>query len=996
MIHESLRVRNYVVAFEEALAHLKRDPSDREVRHLLARALAHEPNPRLITQLNELGDVAAREILREAYQEKPSAKRVVSALARSEIRAGTREPRLIPILRTALQAEPDDPEFASCLAECLWRAGRDDEGAEVDRQILSWMPDSIRIAEAGMRSTDERFVAARQAAIRLTGYYARHNIRSPEAIKVLWQAYDLGVCADEAVVFLAHHLAVTGGKTRREFDLLAKALELQPHDTVIRMALMRTLAVRGDLEEPFRWCLSQLRQSPGRRSLRDFLAELIDSARPESLTSSMLGQLRGLCSAHPDDRQLARIAARAHQAAGVTSPQVREIFERAFGDRPDNPDIVLNLARSYLEAGQDTRAEEHLEHLLELQPDNDEAVTSLARLLARHHRHSPDALRIADAALSLHPDDVDLNLFKAELLLDRGDPGPAAKVLRAALNRNPDRARDFLNLAERFRQFAAEDPEALLLLARLYIQTGEPDDALVSLDALQSLDHTRTEEVLPLYDELVTRFPDNSRSRMERALARKRLGRLAEARQDLESLANEEGASQAVLTALADLLENEVETHPPGTLETLRRLASLRLDLGEEDAAIAAFRQILDLDPQDPEARMILGRAALAREEYETALKHVRHCPPDSETAACLRDIAAGFERARKWDRTLETLHLLTETGLATVEDRARSARLEQRARQERAAQTARQVVKELPPAVSQRYEVLQQIPTPSTHPLYRAFDRQLDEVVALKIFQADTAESKTVCRRFLERARAVAALHHPRLVRLVEVGAEPGNHYIAMEYVTGGDLAAKSRLARGPLSILEVRRLALELAAALDHLHSQGINHGRLQLEHVLYDISGRIKLTGLVPPPESPWFSDAESAPDSVEPGGLPKAPEYDPASPGSPSVDIFGFGALLYSVVVGQPHAPSAKGPESTAGPAKPAVPATSGSTTAGASKPDGVGSLPSSKASSGEANDIQKRTRRAGPILSALIARCLAHDPARRPSSFRAISESLESV
>jgi len=959
LLQEHLRSGNYSLAFEEAIAVLKREPGEREILHLVARALAHEPNPRFLAQIHELGDNSAREVLRLAHHEKPSAKRIALTLARSEIRTGSREARLIPVLRTALLAEPEDPEIARALSETLWRSGREAEGAEIDLQMLGWIPSARVGARAGSDDTlDERLIAARQAAMRLSGYYARQGKTSSQAIEVLWKAYDLGVCADEAIVFLARHLATAAdNRGRCDQQLLIRAVQLQPHDSVLRLALLRDKASRGDVREPLRWCLEQLRASPGRRVVRELLREVINSSGKEDLGNAVLGQLRGLCSAHPDDRELAEIAARAHQIANVMNPQVRAIFETALNGESEDPRLLANLARSYFDAGEDTKAAELYSTLLDHQPDHQEAQVKLAKLYARLHRRTPDALSLVARARSHDKDDVDLGLFHAELLLESEKTEEGMAILEDILNRTPARSGDVLAVAERHRHLAEDSPRGLLLLARVYIQAGEPDDALHMLDTLQLVGEVPINDLESIYDDLVENFPEHVRARMERAVLHKVAGRYEEALADFEALVAEEGPTPAILAEQAEVLQLLLQEDREPSLESLRKLAGLHEMAGETEEAVKIFRRILERAPDDVEIRRALARASLELDRLDEAVDQLRRCPPHLEVAHCLSDAARAFERKSQWGKAVDTLRLALETGHATAEDQVRLSRLEQRVRQEKAAQSARSVIQELPDRAQERYELLQQIAVSEDDAIYRAYDRKMDEVVALKVLPPDFPEEAEDIKLFFARAEALKAFSHPQVVRVLDIGRDIPRRYIAMEYLTGGDLAAKIRRVRGPLSIPEVRKLALDLAETLHAAHEAGLVHGALGPGKILYNIDGKIKITGFVPGPQSPWIGHG------AEKGATGQAPFRSPqmrkgASP-TAADDIYAFGALLYSVVSG-------KTPEVEAGAGDPAR------------------------------SELAAPIRRAGPALSRVILRSLAPTTEERYSSFQEVLEALQAT
>jgi serine/threonine protein kinase len=110
---------------------------------------------------------------------------------------------------------------------------------------------------------------------------------------------------------------------------------------------------------------------------------------------------------------------------------------------------------------------------------------------------------------------------------------------------------------------------------------------------------------------------------------------------------------------------------------------------------------------------------------------------------------------------------------------------------------------------------------------VWKARDTRLDRIVAIKQLKAEHTE------RFKREARAIAALNHPHICQLYDVGPD----YLVMEYVDGTRLKC-------PLPPEEAVRLAIQIAAALEEAHSRGIIHRDLKPENILVTAKGAAKL--------------------------------------------------------------------------------------------------------------------------------------------------------
>src|SRR5262249_44490114 len=121
-----------------------------------------------------------------------------------------------------------------------------------------------------------------------------------------------------------------------------------------------------------------------------------------------------------------------------------------------------------------------------------------------------------------------------------------------------------------------------------------------------------------------------------------------------------------------------------------------------------------------------------------------------------------------------------------------------------------------MPLAIGSRlgpYEIIASIGAGGMGEVYRARDTRLDRIVAIKVSAAQFSE------RFEREARAVAALNHPHICTLYDIGPD----YLVMEYIEGKALA-------GPLPVADALRVAVEIADALDAAHRKGITHRDLK----------------------------------------------------------------------------------------------------------------------------------------------------------------------
>ncbi len=181
-------------------------------------------------------------------------------------------------------------------------------------------------------------------------------------------------------------------------------------------------------------------------------------------------------------------------------------------------------------------------------------------------------------------------------------------------------------------------------------------------------------------------------------------------------------------------------------------------------------------------------------------------------------------------------------------------------------------------------YKILEKIGESDSGELYLAHDTKLDRRVALKCLSPEVESDTNARNRFLLGAKGAAALHHPYIRNVHEVGEEGGLAYIAMELTRGETLV--ERLAREPMTAAEVVRVASEIAEAFEAAHSAGIVHGSFNLGSIMLTEAGHVKVTD---------FGQGEPAPAYLSPEQV-RGESADARS------DLFSLGVVLYEMLTG----------------------------------------------------------------------------------------------
>src|SRR5579863_8104016 len=201
------------------------------------------------------------------------------------------------------------------------------------------------------------------------------------------------------------------------------------------------------------------------------------------------------------------------------------------------------------------------------------------------------------------------------------------------------------------------------------------------------------------------------------------------------------------------------------------------------------------------------------------------------------------------------------------------------------------------------KFELLEEIGRGGMGVVFRARQRDLNRIVALKMILSNRLAGSEEVKRFYREARAAGSLRHPQIVAIHEVGQIHGQHYFAMDFIPGTSLAGLS--CSQALDAEQAARCLVGVARAVQYLHDHGIVHRDLKPSNILLDAAGTAYVTdfGL-----AKVFADQD---DRTQTGAILGTPGYMSPEQASGSVrqisagsDVYSLGAILYELLTGRP--------------------------------------------------------------------------------------------
>jgi serine/threonine-protein kinase len=204
------------------------------------------------------------------------------------------------------------------------------------------------------------------------------------------------------------------------------------------------------------------------------------------------------------------------------------------------------------------------------------------------------------------------------------------------------------------------------------------------------------------------------------------------------------------------------------------------------------------------------------------------------------------------------------------------------------------------PDVLNNRYHLLATIASGGMAVVYKAQDRLLNRVVAVKVLRPEYAQDPAFLASFRQEAQAAANLTHPNIVTIYDVGQDGERYYIVMEHVEGRDLKTIIQ-EEAPFSIGRALDIAIDVCAGVGFAHRAGIVHCDVKPQNVLISPDGRVKVAdfGIARAFSTIVPREAETV------WGTPHyfAPEQAAGEPPTPASDVYSIGIMLYEMLAGR---------------------------------------------------------------------------------------------
>jgi eukaryotic-like serine/threonine-protein kinase len=210
------------------------------------------------------------------------------------------------------------------------------------------------------------------------------------------------------------------------------------------------------------------------------------------------------------------------------------------------------------------------------------------------------------------------------------------------------------------------------------------------------------------------------------------------------------------------------------------------------------------------------------------------------------------------------------------------------------------------PTLVGNRYEILGMLGAGGMGTVYRARDRELEEIVALKVLKKELAATSGMLERFRREVKLARRVTHKNVARTFDIGDHEGDRFLTMELIPGEMLGAYLAR-RGPLPVRTVITIAQDVCAGLAAAHAADVLHRDLKPENVILAPDGRAVITDFGIARAIEQAEAARTAPGLVGTPAYMAPEQVEGVTDLDARADLYALGAMLFELLTGKPAWP-----------------------------------------------------------------------------------------
>lgn len=898
-----LNKKDYPAVCKECSQILEREPSNQEALQLCAKAIVLSNEDSLVLEsIGSLPEECLFQIYRKAYDTNPSLKKITLWLTTYYIQKKITNKEALKVYKSALSFSPDNIELLNMLALSLYEAEDFEEAINVDYKIFSCCNQTCVMKLSIPESS--RSICT-NVCIRLAKSLLEGSFSPPEktAYLILKYAYQRGFVELDLICKLSDLILKNRLSSEIDIEILEKAISIEPNRQDIRKYLVSLYLRGGNPELVLKHCCAILEANSDDA---DVIQWIIECLSQHNVTEPRLeALLEELYWQNPSRVDLIIALALVYGRLQHFDSTTLKVFERACQLRRDDIQLQTFLARCYENLGNFQKAIFIYQRIRWAIPDDIEIIKRLAYSYLKADLKNAQVLNIVEQALKVNGEDPDLNLFRCDLLFYLGKQEEALACLEEIKQQFPEKVNDLIGILEKYITTAQTTPSpAMAKLATLLIERGDLEAGVKYLEVLSTDYKHYLSEILDGYNKILTQDPNHLLAHIERGILYRLLGEFELSAKDLESVIGSAELSPNILYELAETYEAWIkkEKDPERKLPLMYKLGRLYFRIGEFDQCISVYQNILHLDKLSQEALFYLARCFYRKSALELALQYCKRLEKSEEVKSLLYDLGDAFYSQHNLRGAAEAFNEIVNADISFRDAALKLTEVQKELEGTLLPQKEREsLLGELSDRARTRFDLREEIGRGAWSIVIKAYDRELDEFVALKILPSRFSEDTAAVELFKNEARLARRLSHPKIVRIYDIGEEAGRKYISMEYINGKSLRAILE-ERRHLPPMEVIHIALQIADALDYAHSKNVLHRDIKPANIIITMDNQVKITdfGI-----AAVVSQSEKVSTEFFMGTpLYMSPEQIEGKPCNATSDLYSLGVVMYEMVSGAP--------------------------------------------------------------------------------------------
>lgn len=454
----------------------------------------------------------------------------------------------------------------------------------------------------------------------------------------------------------------------------------------------------------------------------------------------------------------------------------------------------------------------------------------------------------------------------------------------------------FEHIAE-LQQKSADIPSNIYpTLSAAYVLSRFPEEARNTIRLYEEKPDKETPVSLEAYEFLIKHYPNYKLAIRERASLYQQMKKFKEAFTSLESL-QKQAEDEEIQATLENLYEEYLQENNDPVIEF--KLVKLYLKKNKLDEAIGILQNLAKDEGYRPRALKILGLTYWQKNMFTLSWHTFKLLPASAELTDILYRLANDVEKVGDLASAREIYQRISDNAPGYKDVAARWKKIDYRLQlQQKEAEVSRAV----PLLEDSRFMVLEEVNRGSMGVIYKARDKVVGDIVAIKVLNDYLCQDPKAVERFKSEARAAKKLSHPYIVRIHDLFESGRQFFLSMEFIEGTDL---KKMISNKIKFSEetIIQYFLQICDALTYAHSLGIIHRDIKPANIMITPFNTIKITdfGIAKILKSDAVTQSGTA---VIGTPLYMAPEQIMGKSVDARTDIYSLGIMLYEMVTGNP--------------------------------------------------------------------------------------------